>query len=164
MRIEIHNEIGKNVCSELKNLGYKINGKLFLLGNIFPDLIQSYIWCRHEYQHSREYVRKKIDILKKRPRLFSFHLGILAHYISDYFCYPHSASFDKGLIDHISYELKQKIPSKFNILKLEIRTFSIEELDRLVTWYDNCRALINDDEWDFRISTMVTSNFIQTAY
>ena len=164
MRIEIHNEIGKNVCSELKNLGFKINEKLFLLGNIFPDLIQSYIWRRHEYQHSREYIIKKIDILKKRPLLFSFHLGILAHYISDYFCYPHSASFEKGLIDHIAYEIKQKIPLEFDIIKLNIRNFSIEELDRFVKWYDHNRASIKDDEWDFRVATMVTSNFLLAAY
>jgi len=164
MRIEIHHEIGKNVCSELNKFGCNINETLFLFGNIFPDLIHSYIWCRHEYHHSREYVKKKLDKLKRRPMFFSFHLGILAHYICDYFCYPHSISFDKGLTEHIVYEVQQKIPSKFNIIKLEIRAFTIEELDRLVEWYDNSRASINDDEWDFRISTTVTSNFIQTAY
>jgi len=164
MRIKIHHEIGKNVCSELKNIGCNINEKLFLFGNIFPDLIHSYIWCRHEYQHSREYVRKKLDKLKRRPMFFSFHLGILAHYICDYFCYPHSASFDKGLIEHIIYEIQQKIPSKSNMIKLELRTFTIEELDRLVKWYDNSRPSINDDEWDFLISSVVTSSFIQNAY
>jgi hypothetical protein len=112
MRIKIHHEIGKSVYSELKELGCFVNAHLFLLGNLFPDLIHSYIWRRHEYQHSREYIRKKLDILKRKPIFFSFHLGILAHYISDYFCYPHSTSFDKGLVEHIAYEIQQKIPLK----------------------------------------------------
>ena len=164
MRIKIHHKIGKSICSELKALGCNINEKLFLFGNLFPDLIHSYIWCRHEYQHSREYVRKKIEKLKKKPKLFSFHMGILAHYICDYFCYPHSACFGKGLIEHIAYEIQQKIPSKSNKIKLVIKTFSIEELDGFVNWYDNSRASINNDEWDFHVATMVTSNFLQAAY
>ena len=130
MRMEIHHRIGKNVCSELKELGCYIHEKLFLLGNLFPDLIQSYLWRRHEHQHSREYVKKKLDMLKKKPKLFSFHLGVLAHYICDYFCYPHSSAYSKGLIHHISYEIRQKIPEKIYKTHLNIKAFAIEELDR----------------------------------
>ena len=164
MRIELHHEIGKSVCSELKYQGCKINEKLFLIGNLFPDLIHSYIWCRHDYQHSREFFRRKLEMLKKRPILFSFHLGILAHYICDYFCYPHSASFDKGLIEHIAYEIQQKIPVNPNKIKLNIMNFSIEELDRFVNWYDTFRASIIDDEVDYHIANIVTSNFLHAAY
>ena len=168
MRMEIHHKIGKKVYVELKELGFQIHKKLFLLGNLFPDLIQSYIWRRHEYTHSREYVCKKLDKLKKRPRLFSFHLGVLAHYICDYFCYPHSASYDKGLIDHISYELRQKIPEKhhktnLNSKSFSIKSFAIEELDRFVHWYDSSRASFGDDESDFHIAAMVASNFLREA-
>jgi len=164
MRIKIHHKIGKSICSELKYHGCKINEPFFLFGNLFPDLIHSYIWCRHEYQHSREYVRRKLEILKKRPILFSFHLGILAHYICDYFCYPHSASFDKGLIEHIAYEIRQKIPINLSKMKLNIKAFSIEELDRFVKWYDTFRASVIDDEFDFHIATIVTSNFLHAVY
>jgi len=162
--MEIHHRIGKKVCAELNELGCRINKRLFLLGNLFPDLIQSYIWCRHEYQHSREYIRKKLDMLKKRPKLFSFHLGILAHYICDYFCYPHSSVYDKGLIDHITYELRQKIPEKLYTTKLRVKAFNIEELDKFVAWYESFRAAFDDDESDFHIAAMVTSNFLQAAY
>ena len=106
MRIKIHHKIGKSVCSELKHHGCKINESLFLFGNLFPDLIHSYIWRLHDYQHSREYVRRKLNI----------------------------------------------------------RTFSIEELDRFVKWYDNFRASVIDDELDFHIAAIVTSNFLCTAY
>ena len=164
MRLEIHHKIGKTVCSELKELGCKINEKLFLLGNIFPDLIQSYIWRRHEYQHSREYVKRKLDMLKKRPVLFSFHLGILTHYISDYFCYPHSAIYDRGLVHHIIYEIQQKAPKSTYKTNLKIKSFSIEELDRFVNWYEGFRSSFEDNESDFYIATWVASNFLQAAY
>ena len=164
MRIEIHHKIGKNVCSELKEVGCQINEKLFLIGNLFPDLIHSYLWRRHEYQHSREYIRKKLSMLKKKSRLFSFHLGVLTHYICDYFCYPHSCGYDKGLTQHILYEIQQKVPKKFYKTKLNIRAFAIEELDRLVKWYENSRSSFDDDESDSHIAAVVASSFLQAAY
>jgi len=164
MRLKVHHKIGKKVCAELKEFGCQIHEKLFLAGNLFPDLIHSYIWCRHEYRYSREYIRKKLDMLRKKPRLFSFHLGVLAHYICDYFCYPHSAAYDKGIIHHITYEIRQKIPEQFHKTKLNIKTFTIEELDRFVKWYDSSRFSLDDDEWDFHIAAAVTSNFLQAAY
>ena len=164
MRIEIHHKIGKKICGELKEMGCAINEKLFLLGNIFPDLNQSYLWCRHEYQHSREFVRKKIEMLKKRPKLFSFHLGVLTHYICDYFCFPHSSSYDKGLLQHIIYEIQQKAPEKIYRTNLNIKAFSIEELDRFVKWYEGFRALSESDESDFHIAATVACNFLQAAY
>jgi len=164
MRLEIHHKIGKNVCAELKELGCQIHEKLFLAGNLFPDLIHSYLWCRHEYQHSREYIRKKLQFLKKRPRLFSFHLGVLTHYICDYFCYPHSSGYNKGLIRHIIYEIRQKVPKTFYRIRLSGTVFAgkastIEELDTFVSWYENFRTSFDDDESDSHIAAMVASAF-----
>ena len=164
MRMEIHHKIGKNVCCELKELGCCVHERLFLFGNLFPDLIHSYLWRRHEYQHSREYIRKKLDMLKKKPKLFSFHLGVLTHYICDYFCYPHSGSYDKGLIQHILYEIRQKVPEKFYKTKLNITAFTIEELDKLVNVYEKFRASFDNDESDFHIAAAAASGFLQAAY
>ena len=163
MRLVIHHKIGQHVCSELKELGCRINEKLFLLGNLFPDLIHSYLWCRHEYQHSREFIRKKLNMLNERPKLFSFHLGVLTHYICDYFCYPHSFCYDKGLVQHILYEIRQKAPKNYYKTKLNITAFSIEELDKLVKWYEDFRESLDDDS-DFHIAAMVSSNFLQAVY
>ena len=165
MRIAIHHKIGKILCSELRESGCQINEKLFLLGNLFPDLIHSYLWCRHEYQYSREYIRNKLDILKKKPKLFSFQLGVLTHYICDYFCYPHSDNYNKGLIQHILYEIRQKVPKTYYRIELKIPAFSIEALDKLVKRYEHFRVYFdNDEESDFHIATMVALNFLQAAY
>jgi len=164
MRLIIHHKIGKKIFSELKDLDCYANKILFLLGNIFPDLNLSYLWRRHEYQHSREYTRKMIEMLKKRPWLFSFHLGILTHYICDYFCYPHSSSYDKGLVHHILYEVLQKAPKKVYRINLKITAFTIEELDRFVEWYEDFRTSFKNDESDFQVAAMVASNFLKVAY
>jgi len=164
MRLVIHHKIGKKIFGELKELGYHVSENLFLLGNIFPDLNQSYIWCRHEYIHSREYTKKKIEKLKKSSMLFSFHLGVLTHYICDYFCYPHSPAYDKGLIQHIIYEIQQKAPKKIYKANLNIQAFTIEELDRFVKWYENFRISFDSDDSDLQIAAMVACNFLKLAY
>jgi len=164
MRLDLHHKIGKTIYSELKELGCNINEGLFLLGNIFPDLCHSYLWCRHEHQHSRNYVHRKIEILKKRPKLFAFHLGILAHYICDYFCYPHSSGYNEGLIRHIIYEVQQKAPEKIFKTNLNIKAFTIEELDRFVEWYEDFRKFFESKEFDSHFAVMVTCNFLHAAY
>ncbi|MCL2764993.1 MAG: zinc dependent phospholipase C family protein [Treponema sp.] len=164
MRLELHNKIGKNVCNELIELGCYVNKKLFLLGNIFPDLCFSFLWCRHEHQYSRDYTRKKIEMLKRKPKLFSFHLGVLTHYICDYFCYPHSSSYNKGLIHHIIYEIQQKAPKESFKINLNIKAFTIEELDRFIEGYDNIRAFFESREYDSYFAAMVAYNFLKAAY
>jgi len=164
MRLEIHYRIGKKVCGELQELGLQVNEKLFHFGNFYPDLIHSYLWCKHEYQHSREYIHKKIEMLKKQPIFFSFHLGVLTHYICDYFCYPHSGVYDKNLFHHIMYELKQKVPAELYTTKLTVKSFTIDELGKFVKWYESIRMFGDNDESDFHIAAAVASNFLQAAY
>ena len=164
MRLKIHHTIGKNVCSELRESGLYIHEKLFLFGNLFPDLIHSYLWRRHEYKDSREYIRKKLEKIKKRPWAFSFHLGIISHYICDYFCYPHSTCYKSGFIQHILYEIRQKVPENLYKLKMNGLTFSIDDLDMLVEWYSTFRSVITDDESDFLIASNVTFRFLQATY
>ena len=164
MRLEIHNDIAKMICSEIRRLGFHIHKTLFLFGNLFPDIIQSYIWCRHEYKYSREYIRKKINRIKNKPLFFSFHLGILAHYICDYFCYPHTTFYNEGFINHVAYEVNQKIPEKFIRLNMPINKITIEELDKYVDWFESFRSFIDDDESDYHIASTVALNFLEAAY
>ncbi|MDR0472805.1 MAG: zinc dependent phospholipase C family protein [Treponema sp.] len=165
MRLEIHYRLAKEIACELKELKFKLDKPSFLLGNLFPDLIHSYLWLRHEYPVSREFIGKKLERLKKRPFFFSFHLGVLTHYICDYFCYPHSSIYGKGIFHHIVYELRQKQPRKLLKLKLAVESFTINELDKLVGWYERFRPLFSDDrEHDFQIAALVSSNFLQAAY
>jgi hypothetical protein len=164
MRLEIHYRIGRKVCGELKELGLHVNEKLFLLGNFYPDLIHSYLWCKHEYRHSREYIRKKIERLKKQPLFFSFHLGILTHYICDYFCYPHSGVYDKNVFHHIMYEFNQKVPKELYKTKLTIKSFTIDELGKFVKWYERIRPFDDNDDSDFHIAAAVAASFLQAAY
>ena len=163
MRLEIHFRIAKKISGEIREHGYYIHEKSFLLGSLFPDLIQSYLWRRHVYPVSRNFLRKKIERLRKRPLFFSFQLGELTHYICDFFCYPHSRAYDKGFFHHIKYEIRQKAPENFTKLSLDIKNFAIEELDKFVGWYEKWRPLFQDDGHDFEIAALVSLGFLRAA-
>ena len=164
MRLEIHYRVAKKICTEVKEQGLHLNEMAFLLGNLFPDLIQSYFWCRHEYPASRDFLIKKIEKLKKKPLFFSFQLGILTHYICDYFCYPHSRVYESSMLQHILYELRYKVPKGFSKLSLNIKCFAIEELDKCVNCYEEIRPLFMDGDYDFLMAAHVSSGFLQAAY
>ncbi|MDR2596479.1 MAG: zinc dependent phospholipase C family protein [Treponema sp.] len=164
MRLEIHYRIAKKISAEIKELGFNLHETSFIFGNFFPDLIHSYFWNRHEYPVSRNYLQKMIERLKKKPLFFSFQLGILTHYLSDYFCYPHSRVYDKGIFDHIMYEIRQKVPKEFYTLNLNIQSFAIEEVDKWVSWYEKFRPLFEDDANDFHVAAIVSCGFMQAAY
>ena len=164
MRLKIHYRIAKKISAEIREAGLYLHEKSFLLGNLFPDLIQSFFWCRHEYSVSQNHLRKRIENLKKKTLFFSFKMGILTHYICDYFCYPHSRIYDKNILEHIIYEVRQKIPENFSRLNLNIKSFTIEELGLFVGWYEKFRPLFKDSEFDLKMATHVSSGFLQAAY
>ena len=164
MRLNLHYTIEKKISARIKEAGLHLHEKSFLFGNLFPDLILSFFWRRHEYAVSRKYLRKKIEKIKKKPLFFSFQLGVLTHYICDYFCYPHSRVYNESMLQHILYEIRQKIPGDFSMLNLNIKSFAIEELDRFVNWYEKFRPLIKDDGFDFQMAAHVSSGFLKAAY
>jgi len=164
MRLEMHYKIAEKISGEFNELGIRINRGLFHFGNFFPDLIHSYFWRPHEYAFSRAYIQKKMEELKKRPLFLSFQLGVLTHYISDYFCYPHIREYNKGLLWHMKYEICQKAPEELMKISIKLKSFAIEELDKLVHWYERWRPLLKDDEQDFQMAVIVSSCFLQAAY
>jgi hypothetical protein len=89
-----------------------LNRIFFLLGNLAPDISLSFLYRPHTYESTAPALKRLIPRLYRgrvhpRSALFAFFLGIVSHYICDYFCYPHHPSFKGGLIGHIRYEKNQ---------------------------------------------------------
>ena len=165
MRLEMHYRIAKEITADFREKKLKLNSFLFIIGNLFPDLIHSYLWQRHEYHQSQNYICKKLEQIKKKPHFFSFHLGVLTHYICDFFCYSHSRAFGKNLFHHIIYELRQKPSKKLRQINLAIESFTIQELAKYIDWYESSRSLYRDDhEYDYSIAVLFSVNFLRAAY
>lgn len=111
----------KIIEDENKEFSNIINKKYFLYGNIKPDGIFQSTPSQHKREEALPYILEKIEKLKNcnlRTQedidKFSVALGIVCHFLSDFYCMPHVQRWGdyKGLkrilkgIEHIYYEFK----------------------------------------------------------
>lgn len=99
------------------NNRFKLNSECFLYGNIKPDITPKFIAIPHYKDASFEYIMKMIASIEiqtlptsaKQLKSFSVMLGVINHYLTDYFCYAHNnKSLDK-FAPHMLYENKLAI-------------------------------------------------------
>lgn len=115
MLTQTHNLIGRVIGKVIeKELKVKLKNKSLRLGCVMPDFIPSLIAIPHYKDSSFEYILKRIKMLENTPipdkgenlRTFSQELGIILHFITDFFCFAHNNSdYDKMPL-HIIYEFK----------------------------------------------------------
>lgn len=94
----------------------ELNTRWFLYGNIYPDLSHYRISLPHYAQRSMPFVQRMIHTLCQMPLeadgrlspIQSLQLGMLCHYICDFFCHAHSPAFKGTLRAHLAYEFKQQ--------------------------------------------------------
>ena len=85
--------------------------KAFYWGSILPDCVPSFLTRRHTYDETIYILRKEIENLIENPninnefnRKFFRKLGVVTHYIADYFTFPHNKTFTGSLKEHCQYE------------------------------------------------------------
>ncbi len=95
--------------------------KSFYIGSVLPDCVPSFLVRKHTIEDSFDVLRKELykmvshyDPSEGIDSYFCMHLGVITHYISDYFTFPHNANYDGKLKDHCIYEKE---------LKYEIRSY-----------------------------------------
>ena len=62
----------------------------FFLGNILPDCIPSFITRRHRIQDTFFILKEELQKIESSSKVdfyFCLHLGIILHYVADYFTY-----------------------------------------------------------------------------
>ncbi|MGV3150941.1 zinc dependent phospholipase C family protein [Sarcina ventriculi] len=102
-----------------------IKKKNFIYGNIKPDLVSKYKLRKHYRKESYEVILEKIEKLSKINSLdeiqkkkyfcnFSQELGVICHFICDFFCVPHDErwEFKHSMFIHIAYEKKLNFIAK----------------------------------------------------
>ncbi|MCX7773997.1 MAG: zinc dependent phospholipase C family protein [Clostridia bacterium] len=94
-----------------KSLGVALNLRGFLFGNILPDISRKYGYHPHYMKYSLNHVIDSKDSLLVKdlqepltPYRFAKELGAMNHYLSDFFCQPHSESYTKSKTHHGFYE------------------------------------------------------------
>lgn len=127
MRKKSHIDIVKYFKNTSEFSGDIEKHKLMLyFGSILPDLIPTFIYKRHRIDCTLSIVENEIKKLLECTTINGYycrHLGILSHYISDYYTLPHNQIYSGSFRQHCTYEgeLKLKLREKIknNNLKIE---------------------------------------------
>jgi hypothetical protein len=158
-----------------EHTGFGLNRRRFCYGNIKPDIDAIFQKYPHDFGGSIELVKTLIEQLiedELDAKKFSEMLGVINHFLSDYFCAYHSYYYLKkrNIVVHLIYEtllhhclryrsLNQK---KLNALMItSIVGNSIDEIIRtLRNEYYNCRRSIKNDIKYALNATAMISTFI----
>lgn len=127
---------------DLKN--YK---KSLYVGSILPDCTPSFLTRRHCIEDTFYILKNEIkkitedyDFEKGIGTYYCRHLGVVTHYLADYFTFPHNSIFKGTLKEHCVYEKELKFAFRNYVLSKEARrvrdemeTFSsIEEVFKFI--------------------------------
>ena len=106
------------------------NNKLFIYGNLKPDAVPQYVFKKHYLNESFDTIAQKINYLCSLTidsvsryfsvSKFSQELGVICHFLCDFFCVPHSErwEFKHSMKKHMSYEKELSIVAKNSNLSI----------------------------------------------
>ena len=121
MRKKSHISLSRYLIHNMDKRELETHKKAFYIGSILPDCVPSFITRRHTYDETFYIVKNEMNSLiddfdeeEGIDRKFCRRLGIITHYIADYFTYPHNSIFEGNMKDHCQYE---------NILKHRLKEY-----------------------------------------
>lgn len=164
MRKKSHISLAKGVINGL-DINERINHRLsFFIGSIWPDCTPSFLTKRHCIDDTFDILTKKMENFinkynaKKDMSIIStWRMGIVLHYIADYFTYPHNSHYPGGFKDHCIYEeeLKHRMykyvaDMKSSMHKYEVPVFASTDqiLDYIKNRHDKYMTLEGKVDYD----------------
>jgi len=110
MIVNTHLLISQILYKHISNqVNFKLDRVAFAYGNIKPDLINKDINHSHTLQESLSSVNKySKELMSENVSIkeFSRSLGVICHFVCDYFClYHRDGNEKKGLCEHLFYEV-----------------------------------------------------------
>lgn len=130
MRKKSHISLAGYLVQELSLEELEKHKKAFYLGSILPDLTPKMITSPHEFHTSFDSLRDNIRILvadaedgECRERVLWRRIGVVMHYLADYFTFPHNETYQGSLKDHCLYERDMK-----HTLREYVRTQEAERI------------------------------------
>lgn len=114
MKSASHHAMGHLLYEALTAQGIKLDRELFVMGNLLPDYMPELILnphftlkCQREIHIFTEALAgQPVTRGEQLPPEYTLRLGILCHYLTDYFTFAHTPEFRLGLKQHGAYELQ----------------------------------------------------------
>lgn len=112
MKSASHHAMGHLLYESLTQQGIQLDRELFVLGSLLPDYMPELILnphftlkCQREIHIFTEALAgQPIEQGEQLPPEYALRLGILCHYLTDYFTFAHTPEFRLGLKEHGTYE------------------------------------------------------------
>jgi len=127
--------VNKNGEHELRQ-----HRKAFYIGSILPDLKPSFLTRRHNIEETFDILINEIkritvdyDFSKGINRYYAKHLGVITHYLADYFTFPHNSCYTGSMTDHVYYEkeLKYRLREALSMEIMNEKPYEDEQLNTL---------------------------------
>ncbi|ROR28183.1 zinc dependent phospholipase C [Mobilisporobacter senegalensis] len=128
MRKKSHISLAKYIINNMHTEELRIHKKAFYIGSILPDCVPSFITRKHSIDETFHILREEIrkvtedyDVEKGMNGYYCRHLGVITHYIADYFTFPHNRIFTGTLKEHCNYESDLKKEFKEYVGCVQVR-------------------------------------------
>lgn len=115
MRKKSHVALALYLAEKLQLKELNRHKKAFAFGSILPDLNPGFVAEPHEFDTTWHKIKAQIleieaaaDCGIYRERMLWMRIGIVLHYLADYFTFPHNTCFQGNLKDHCVHESLQK--------------------------------------------------------
>ncbi|WP_042273022.1 zinc dependent phospholipase C family protein [[Clostridium] dakarense] len=125
MLMNAHFLIAKSLLENIDpDKSFFVSEKNFIYGNIKPDSSSKYVFQKHYLDESLDTIISKINhlcslTLNSLSKYFSVskfsqELGVICHFLCDFFCVPHSQrwEFKHSMKKHMAYEKELSIVAK----------------------------------------------------
>lgn len=145
-------------------LNIKLDTAGFLFGSIKPDLAPFIINVPHYKNDAMDFIKVqikallayKIDRYGKCTRQFSERLGVITHFLSDFFCYAHSDYFTGNIINHFFYEVRlfgyfRKRFRTLKAFKYALKTNRISDFKSICSLIDELHVKYMDEKPSFAL-------------
>lgn len=179
MRKKSHISLAKYLVNSKGMEELLVHKKAFYIGSIWPDCTISFIYRRHSKEETFSIMREELEKLVKSYQKkgingkFCRHLGIVTHYIADYFTYPHNDFYPGSIKDHCNYEKELKFYLREYVKTEEaqrerlenLNVESLEEICELIEkkhreYADDLKMIKQDCAYIVAINHMVVDMFL----
>ncbi len=161
-----------------KTLGIKLNKSSLMYGSVKPDIAPNLLKLSHFKPQSLTLICREIKDLTEHAyvderryiKYISQKIGIINHFISDFFCVPHNdrKTYKNNFMEHMVYEKmlhkkiktfnKESITPKASLDLLNLSTIEIEDIIEgyHLEYSKNNESILNDIKHSVTVSSMVS--------
>lgn len=174
MLIHSHKKMSEFIYSNIESqTSFSLNKFIFKTGNMSPDLPIYHRHLKHYKHQNFSYIIEMINDLSlidptenvSAHNSYSYKLGVVAHYVCDYFCLPHHdrEQYKDHLTKHLIYEkqLHKEVKnySKEGLGDIEKYETSDFNIDNLISIFDDFteKYLAEENSFETDIKYAITA-------